>query len=637
MDVPRERRSAVLGIAALLSLAIFGLYLGRYPLRHANVPAGFDAPWYVWRAQYVAARGIGPLGTASRPGHAVLSALLGSVTGLSQLRMSIVFAQLLPALLALGVGAFAYVAIRPDRAVWALTVGLTGTAVGATRLVGENVANLLNLALTVAALVVVVSARARPPAMLGAALLLVAAGLAHWVFLAISGAALAIAVVLRAAAIRRAPDETRASIAGDIRSLAIVGVGAALTIVVLIAVVLRAPFSTVEVGPNPLESTAKLITDLARLWPACLIAVLGIVAIAGLARAERGLDQGTPRALLVAWAIVAAGGVLAGVVGTRVTTLSSLPPHRFLALLVAFPGMVSAGAAVWWASRRAARRVSLRAGPLAARLTAALVVVVAAGVLLLPTLVRWYRYPILMSSAELQQAKTAADYVDQLPARQPFIVVVGPGGAAGRYTAILNERVIRMELPPDRQAGLRVFPGNPADLLAGRRTVTGDPRTDQVTLPYWQGLVAVLPEQPPILLMRDLGGLQFEQASVLGSVAIAPGVALLRGPPPTRPLAEAPAPDASVTVATVLKGVALLALLWGGGVGWTRAVFGVGAPAEVWVSLSPIIGMGALLLGGFLATEAGLRMLGVGGPAVYAVVTLSGWAAGWTGVPRRLG
>src|SRR5262245_30495833 len=87
VDLTRERRSAVLGIAAILSVAIFLLYLGRYPLRHANVPAGFDAPWYVWRAQYVGAKGIGALGTSSRPGHAVLSALLGSVTGLSQLRM----------------------------------------------------------------------------------------------------------------------------------------------------------------------------------------------------------------------------------------------------------------------------------------------------------------------------------------------------------------------------------------------------------------------------------------------------------------------------------------------------------------------------------------------------------------------
>ena len=70
---PRRRPRP--GVAAALALGTFLLYLAPYPLRHARVPAGFDAPWYIWRAEYVTVRGIGPLGTASRPGHAVLSAL----------------------------------------------------------------------------------------------------------------------------------------------------------------------------------------------------------------------------------------------------------------------------------------------------------------------------------------------------------------------------------------------------------------------------------------------------------------------------------------------------------------------------------------------------------------------------------
>ena len=81
------------------------------------------------------------------------------MTGISQLRMFVVFSQVLPAILALIVGAFAYTAVKRDRLTWAITVGLTGAALGATRLVGENVANLVNLALEVGALVVLVSAR----------------------------------------------------------------------------------------------------------------------------------------------------------------------------------------------------------------------------------------------------------------------------------------------------------------------------------------------------------------------------------------------------------------------------------------------------------------------------------------------
>ena len=632
----RRQSALVLGVAAALALGTFLLYLAPYPLRHARVPAGFDAPWYIWRAQYVATRGIGPFGTSSRPGHAVLSALLGSVTGISQLRMFVVFSQLLPAILALVVGAFAYMAVRRDRLTWAITVGLTGAALGATRLVGENVANLLNLALEVGALVVLVSARNLRRARWGAALLLVAAALAHWAFAAVCGATLAVATGIGAVMMRRATATARASIARDARSLAVVGLGAALAIGFLVVVVLRAPFASFELEPNPLESTAKLVTDLARLWPAALIALLGVGVVASRAGREWGADDhGIARRLLVAWAIVAAAGVLVGVVGTKLDAAASLPPHRFLTLLVAVPGMVIAGAGIQWASRHAPDRLNLRAGSLTRKGVAAAVVVAAGVILLVPTVIRWYRYPILMSSAALQEAKTAAGYVAHLPAGQPFIVIVGPEGSAGHYTAVLRERMIRMELPADRQAGLRIFPGNPADLLVGRRTITGDSRTDQVTLSYWRAVAAILPEQPPILLVQELGRDEFGQGTGLGAPVIAPGVILVRGPPPARPLAEAPAPDASVTVISFLEGIALLALLWVAGSGWTALLLGREPPPEVRVSLTPVIGMGALLLGGFVATELGLRMHGVGGPAVYAVVTLSGWAAGWRTVGLR--
>src|SRR5439155_976593 len=50
----RRQSALVLGVAAALALGTFLLYLAPYPLRHARVPAGFDAPWYIWRAQYVA-------------------------------------------------------------------------------------------------------------------------------------------------------------------------------------------------------------------------------------------------------------------------------------------------------------------------------------------------------------------------------------------------------------------------------------------------------------------------------------------------------------------------------------------------------------------------------------------------------
>ena len=75
-------------IAAALAVAVFAFYFAVYPARHLTLPVGFDTSWYVWRAQYVAVEGVGRLGTSLRPGHALLSSVLGSVTGLNQLELA---------------------------------------------------------------------------------------------------------------------------------------------------------------------------------------------------------------------------------------------------------------------------------------------------------------------------------------------------------------------------------------------------------------------------------------------------------------------------------------------------------------------------------------------------------------------
>ena len=51
--------------------------------------------------------------------------------------------------------------------------------------------------------------------------------------------------------------------------------------------------------------------------------------------------------------------------------------------------------------------------------------------------------------------------------------------------------------------------------------------------------------------------------------------------------------------------------------------------------LPPVLLAAVVLVGTALVARYGLRMHGVGGPAVYAVVTLSGWAAGWRTVGLR--
>src|SRR5213594_1634134 len=62
-------------------VAVFLLYFLVYRVRHFSLPLGWDTPWYVWRADFVAHVGLGPLDTASRPGHELLSGTLESLTG----------------------------------------------------------------------------------------------------------------------------------------------------------------------------------------------------------------------------------------------------------------------------------------------------------------------------------------------------------------------------------------------------------------------------------------------------------------------------------------------------------------------------------------------------------------------------
>jgi len=91
--------------AAGLFLATFLLYCLVYRVRHFSLPLGWDTPWYVWRADFVAHVGLGPLDTGARPGHELLSATLGSLTGLSQLQLQVVVPFVLVGALALAMGA----------------------------------------------------------------------------------------------------------------------------------------------------------------------------------------------------------------------------------------------------------------------------------------------------------------------------------------------------------------------------------------------------------------------------------------------------------------------------------------------------------------------------------------------------
>ena len=171
-------RLASAGAAASLGAAVFAFYFGAYRVRRFQMPVGFDTSWYIWRANFVGELGLGPLGTSSRPGHALLSSLIASVTGLSQLQLAVVLPLVLVAVFALSMGGFASAGLGVRGLKWAATGVVAGTLLGTTRLVGENVATLLLLALAIAALASLAHWVAGGGGLWGAVALLVAAGIA---------------------------------------------------------------------------------------------------------------------------------------------------------------------------------------------------------------------------------------------------------------------------------------------------------------------------------------------------------------------------------------------------------------------------------------------------------------------------
>lgn len=605
--------TALVGLA--LGLAVFVFYLLAYRVRRYPAPVGFDAPWYVWRADFAASQGIGPAGTAVRPGHALLGAVLGAVTGRSQLELQVVLSLVLVPVLALAAGSFFVAALGGGRWGWIITAAVAGPFLGATRLVGENVANLLFLALAAAGLACLARRVDGHRGLAGCVLLLVAGGLAHWIFLAVLGVVLAVLAALGV------PESMRQRRTGvplwDTESGLVVAAGAwtAGIMAVLIAGVLRAPFQTVEIREDPRRYVPKLRTDLARLF----VPVSGPLTAAGawaLERARRPPRSRFGLRLLLAWTVVAAAGIAAGVLW------KTTPPHRSLALWVGLPGVVLLAAAVV----RGAEWMRSRRGSWAGIGVAVAGVAVAGGI----GGAAWYGHGpgVWISTVALRQAEPASAYVRQLPEGTPFVFLVSPAGKAGVLSVALKERTIRMALPPERQPDLYLFVGDPADLLAGRRTPVGA-RTAEATAEYWEPVRTVLPRKPPVLILQAMAGEQYrEAAGRLGARVIAPGVALLRGPPPARALAAAVPPRLVPSVrAGVLWGALLLVLLGLAGGGWAVVLLGRDAPVEALVGVAPAAGAAVVILVATVPARLGVGVGGWLGIALFVAVAGAGWIA----------
>jgi len=616
------------GLGALAALFLF--YFLVYPVRHVGVPLGFDPPWYVWRAEFVGAEGIGPLGTNARPGHAILSAVVGSITRISQLDLAIVLSIVLVLMLALAVGAFCRVGLGFGAWEWVAAVATTGVILGATPLLGEHLSTVLTLTLVVVAVVFVLRSVGGSAGMTAAVAMLVAGGLAHWDFLVVFEAVLVVAILL---ALPSSMEEHRGGLPilrTEAGIMAGVGVSAA-AIVGLLVAGLRAPLWTAEVGPDRVLYARRFRTDLVRLLVPAVAGALGGRAVDALRGGEPvdGTDRRVRRfsvRLLNAWTLVALAGIVVGLVTLR------LPPARFLALLVALPGSVAMAAMVVFVARGAARMGSGRGGWRAAG-----VAVVAIVALAVPAGLRWYSYPALLDPEAIRQARLADRYVLGLP-EGPVVFLVEYEGSSDPYATLLKERTIRTGLSPERMADAHVVPGRVDDLLAGRRTPSPDRRTEEITRPYWETVAPLLSGSPPVVILEALAVTEFARARDLGAVVASPGVAVLGGPAPQAGVVTEPQVGGSPSWPVGLGWAALiLSLLVVAGWGWTGVILGARVGPEVVLSMAPSVGAGTLILGGFLAAGVGIRLAGPGGLITYTIMAALGLGLrmGGGGLRRR--
>jgi hypothetical protein len=618
--------------AGAVFLGTFLLYFSVYRVRHFTLPLGWDTPWYVWRADYIGHVGMGPLDTAARPGHPLLSAALSSLTGLSPLRMEVVLPFVLVAMLALAVGAAVAVGGRQEWWRWAAAAAVSGVTIGTTRLVGENVSNLMNVLFVVVAFLLLIRFAAGGRGFVGAVMLLVAAAMSHWLFMPVVALFMAGWWVLALPASARARRSGAALWRTESGALFAAGGLTGAATLALIYPVLGSTFRTREIGELHSRYLPKFREDLKGMaaWAVGPPAAVGALLIARPARPERDEPAPATRApflrMLGGWTAVC----LVGMAVAAVTL--ALPPHRFLGLLVALPMAVALAALVWTVGRWVARRAGRPAGVLAAA--------VIVGALTVPTVAWWfgpggdYNGPEQwFDRAAFDQARSIDAYVDTLAPGRRVGVEVGSRGSSGPISISLKERTVRAGLAPEHQERVVVVPGEPEDLLAGRFTRVPNPEFNSHNRPFFEEGVVALRGGAPIVVPEALGPQEFQRAVDKEHAAvIAPGVALLRGPAPPSPLG--PPPALQVVPGTklgLLEAAALVVLLGVAGLGWTVWFLGSGVRPVVVLSLAPTVGAAVLLLAALVTTKLGFHPAEAPGVVTAVVVAVLGGAVALAG------
>ena len=565
----------------------------------------YDTPYYVWRTRAVATGGVDVLTTIptgavpERPGVPVLGSLLGAVTGTDALTFTVVLRAIAAVAIGLAAGAMAVEALREPR--WAFAAFVVGLGASAA-VVGTAVGSLDQLladVLLVAAAAVAPLVAAGRTGTLALGVLFAAAAATHWVFaglflLLLAGVALAL--LPGSLTSHRAGAAWTATPSGRLLRAALVAVAAAMvTLAILPALPHRLPPAIGDRG------------NLLRLDAYELALVLPLAALGFVLTFRR--SDGSRRAALTLLGLWAATVPLAMVVSAVLPTPIKL--FRVAPFALGIPALVTLFLVT----------IAKEAGSRLGRAGAVLGAVVLAGGLFWASgsSVSSFDEAAAASITErLTQARTAGRYLDGVSRAGRPVIFVTEGNPR------LLDRVVRSAVPPDLIADTWVFVGRPSDLAtAGPVDDPSRPRLTEIAQKWWAAAwpdpSQVFAREPLVIRIGPAGRTDVGEE---GAIELAPGVEVVRGPPPAASFAP-PAPfRATWTELLVATGLALVVLIVVGG-GWTLSMLEVSRLAAF--GLAPAFGIAALILGGTVASRLGLSLARPGGSLIVLATGGVGW------------
>jgi hypothetical protein len=486
----RASRTAVdVGLVIVLGAALLRVFL--WPtLRHGYpFPVGPDVPVYLWWTRVAEAGGISV--ASERPGAPALVATIEGVLGQNLVAALAGLQYALGPTIGLAAAALARGrGHRVPRGGWLAAGALAGA--WATFLGGGYVSNLVFVAAFLAA-AAALSQRTMRGA-LAAAIVLAGGAITHPGFFAVG------VIVLAAAGAWALFHEGRFALRTDAGRVAI-AVGGSLVIagIAALAAMIGDPRIAGETSSDAvLRRTGQLealrrsyldrfLVNWRRYSPILTVAL----ATAGGFRAH-----GFARRFLLSWAVVSALALALG------AATGWYPPDRVLMFAFCLPllaalGILALGERLgrWWL-----------AWPVGIVLVALIVA---------PAIRDWRDTFPYESPDEIAHMSLAARIaVDRTAVETPLIYVADssdPDEALFLSTHAAN--VARATLPPDRAGDVHVFLGDPADLLAGHATLTGDAAFDTASarsfeqIPAGPNVVFVVGEEIRDLALLDTAGL----------------------------------------------------------------------------------------------------------------------------------